>query len=183
MKKNKTNKSEQIPVLILYEQHSIFCYQNNAMSRHTNFQFRGEREGRVAQMSRQEEVIARKRQEILEKQKTNELAKQVAAAQSCSATSPQEVATPVPEIKHPSNLPKQTFAADPLPPKNTFTNDGSFLENFRKITEAAKKADEEKQKIEAERIAKEKELQEQAEKVENAELLSEQLILPQPIPP
>lgn len=153
------------------------------MSRHTNFQFRGEREGRVAQMSRQEEVIARKRQEILEKQKTNELAKQVAAAQTCSATSPPVVTAPTQETKHPSNLPKQTFAADPPPPKNTFTNDGSFFENFRKITEAAKKAEEEKQKIEAERIAKEKELQEQAEKAENAEQLNELVILPQPIPP
>lgn len=37
---------------------------------------------RVAQMSIQEEIIARKKLEILEKQRTAELAKQVVAAQS-----------------------------------------------------------------------------------------------------
>lgn len=154
------------------------------MSRHSNFHFRGEREGRVAQMSRQEEVIARKRLELLEKQKTNELAKQVAAAQSNSGNdaTPQP-APPVPiikDIKHPSNLPKQTFEADPPAPKNNFQNDGSFFENFRKITEAAKKADEEKQKREADRLAKEEELK-KAEKEENVEHMAP--MPPQPMPP
>lgn len=144
------------------------------MSRHSSFQYRGEREGRVAQMSRQEEVIARKRQELLEKQKTNELAKQVAAAQSGSTEPLQVVAPPVADVKHPLNLPIQTFAPDPPPPKNNFTNDGSFFENFRKITEAAKKAEEERQQKEAERLAKIKEL-EQAEN-EKAEKLKEQMI-------
>lgn len=150
------------------------------MSRQSNFHFRGEREGRVAQMSRQEEVIARKRQELLEKQKTNELAKQVVAAQTGTAATPAApVATAsVIEIKHPLNLPKQTFEAEPPQPKNNFTNDGSFFENFRKITEAAKKAEEDKQKIEADRLAKEQELK-KAESEENAE----QIMPPQPIPP
>lgn len=151
------------------------------MSRHSSFQYRGEREGRVAQMSRQEEVIARKRQELLEKQKTNELAKQVAAAQSSTSETTQAAVPLDDDVKHPLNLPKQTFAPDPPQPKNTFQNDGSFFENFRKITEAAKKADEERQKIEAERLAKEKEL-EQAEQ-EKSEQLQEQMIPPMPIPP
>ncbi|XP_031635999.1 SURP and G-patch domain-containing protein 1 isoform X2 [Contarinia nasturtii] len=141
------------------------------MSRHQTFHFRGEREGRVAQMSRQEEVIARKRQELLEKQKTSELAKQVVAAQS-GTTPPTPVASdPAKDVKHPSNLPKQTFEAEPPAPKNNFTNDGTFFENFRKITEAAKKAEEEKQKIEAARLAKEQEQQkaESAESGENAD--------------
>lgn len=47
------------------------------MSRHTL-----SRIDRVAQMSMQEEIIARKKLEIIEKQKTAELAKQVVAAQS-----------------------------------------------------------------------------------------------------
>lgn len=142
------------------------------MSRHTNFQFRGERErqeGRVAQMSRQEEVIARKRQEIREKQKTNELAKQVVAAQSSTTTTtttvPAEVVSPAPSVPVKSIKEKnQTLEIDPPQPKNNFTNDGSFFENFKRITEAAKKAEEEKQKLEAERIAKEKELEEQNER-------------------
>lgn len=151
------------------------------MSKQPSFQYRGEREGRVAQMSRQEEVIARKRQALLEKQKTSELAKKVAAAQSGSTESIQPATITVAEVKHPLNLPKQTFAPDPPPPKNTFTNDGSFFENFRKITEAAKKADHERQKIEAERLAKEKKLQ-QAEN-EKAEKIQEQVIPPLLIPP
>lgn len=157
------------------------------MSRHSNFHFRGEREGRVAQMSRQEEVIARKRQEILEKQKTNELAKQVVAAQSGSTatTTTTTVAPPtsiptgsIKEIKHPLNLPKQTFEAEPPTPKNNFTNDGSFFENFRKITEAAKKAEEDRQKLEADRLAKEQEQQKAASGENN-----EQMMQAQPIPP
>lgn len=46
------------------------------MSRHTS------RIERVAQMSVQEEIIARKKLELIEKQKTVELAKQVVAAQT-----------------------------------------------------------------------------------------------------
>lgn len=154
------------------------------MSRHSNFHFRGEREGRVAQMSRQEEVIARKRQELLEKQRTNELAKQVVAAQSgvVAPTTTIPIATgSIKEIKHPLNLPKQTFEPEPPTPKNNFTNDGTFFENFRKITEAAKKAEEDKQKIEAERLAKEQE-QQKAEMGESIEPMHEQMIPNQPIP-
>lgn len=40
---------------------------------------------RFAQMTKQEEIIAKKRQEILEKQRTAQLAKAVAAAQSLAA--------------------------------------------------------------------------------------------------
>lgn len=146
------------------------------MSRHQTFHFRGEREGRVAQMSRQEEVIAKKRQELLEKQKTSELAKQVVAAQ----LQPPIAQTVPKDVKHPSNLPKQTFEAEPPAPKNNFTNDGSFFENFRKITEAAKKAEEEKQKLEAARLAKEQEQQ----KIESGESVEHtHQALPQPIPP
>ena len=39
------------------------------------------RSDRVAQMTKQEELIAKKRQEIIERQKTSELGKAVAAAQ------------------------------------------------------------------------------------------------------
>lgn len=155
------------------------------MSRHSNFHFRGEREGRVAQMSRQEEVIARKRQEILEKQKTSELAKQVVAAQSSTVAAPPTepiASAPIKEIKHPLNLPKQTFEAEPPTPKNNFTNDGSFFESFRKITEAAKKAEEDKQKLEAERLAKEQE-QQKAASGDKTEPMHEQMLPTQSIPP
>ncbi|XP_062122558.1 SURP and G-patch domain-containing protein 1 isoform X1 [Drosophila sulfurigaster albostrigata] len=46
---------------------------------------RNHRIDRFAQMSKQEEIIAKKRQEILEKQRTAQLAKAVAAAQSLAA--------------------------------------------------------------------------------------------------
>lgn len=51
------------------------------MSRHSI-----SRMDRVAQMSIQEEIIAKKKLEIIEKQKTAELAKQVVAAQSGNAS-------------------------------------------------------------------------------------------------
>lgn len=154
------------------------------MSRHSSFQFRGEREGRVAQMSRQEEVIARKRQELLEKKRTNELAKQVAAAQSGVSEKTESTNETIPDVvKHPSNLPQQTFVPDPPAAKNNFQNDGSFFENFRKITEAAKKAEEERQKIEAERLAKEKELEQQQQQQQMDNENAEHMIPPMPIPP
>lgn len=132
------------------------------MSRHTNFHFRVEREGRVAQMSKQEEVIARKRLEILEKQKTTELARQVVAAQTSSSTGINVKS--IKEKKPKLNNQKHLTMAEPLPPKNNFNNDGSFFENFKKITEAAaKKAHEEKlklEKAEADRKAKEEEEEE-----------------------
>lgn len=146
------------------------------MSRHghTHLYFRVEREGRVAQMSKQEEVIARKRQEILEKQKTTELAKQVVAAQGSSTTtasaaiasagtkvkSIKETITSVPMCQQKSLL----VIDEPVPPKNNFNNDGSFLENFKKITEAAaKKAQDEKEKRDKEEAAR-KALEEESSK-------------------
>lgn len=50
--------------------------------------FNSEYGGRVAQMSKQEAVIAQKRQELLEKKKNAELARQVAAAQSGTTSDP-----------------------------------------------------------------------------------------------
>uniref|UniRef100_A0A1A9X1V9 Uncharacterized protein n=1 Tax=Glossina brevipalpis TaxID=37001 RepID=A0A1A9X1V9_9MUSC len=136
---------------------------------------------RFAQMSKQEELIAKKRQEILEKQRTSELAKAVAAAQSLAAklknsneeSSQEEERTdePVVDVKKvdveisttvtgssisskssslnsfTGKTGKITFGqkrATPAPPiveqppvkvQNSFCNDGSFLENFKKILE------------------------------------------------
>lgn len=125
------------------------------MSRYTSFHFRGEREGRVAQMTKQEEVIARKRQEILEKQRTTELAKQVVAAQVSSnatpSTSEQSIvnSTTIVDVQSPVAV----AVAEPIPSKNNFNNDGSFLENFKKITEAAaKKAEVEKERRERDEL-------------------------------
>lgn len=171
---------------------------------------RNHRIDRFAQMSKQEEIIAKKRQEILEKQRTAQLAKAVAAAQtlaaqlktietsaalptptSGSAATEQELdeqetgdaqpqlspATVMPpdegghavevengevsiagKVKGDDGTPKTlnsftgktgkiTFSlkrqqlpqpnVEQPPPKvkNTFCNDGSFLENFKKILE------------------------------------------------
>lgn len=137
---------------------------------------------RFAQMSKQEEIIAKKRQEILEKQRTAELAKAVAAAQSLAAklkdvggdeTSKAETeANIVEECRteedeekkfeaveaiytntkslssltgktgkmYGSGIKRATVSAPSLEPtpakiQNTFCNDGSFLENFKKILE------------------------------------------------
>ncbi|CAD6995863.1 unnamed protein product [Ceratitis capitata] len=159
---------------------------------------------RFAQMTKQEEIIAKKRQEILEKQRTAQLAKAVAAAQSLAAklksdvneaeTSggdtaigvdnksvessssianadsviPNELAAAIDKsdacvkgkkedcsesaIAKPLNsltgktgkisfglkrLHTQVPVAEQPPPKvvNSFCNDGSFLENFKKILE------------------------------------------------
>lgn len=133
------------------------------MSRYTHFQFRGEREGRVAQMSKQEQVIARKKQELLEKQKTTELAKQVAAAQNLSAKTDQ----PTEDSDEPVNKTVEMDSQSALL-KNSFYNDGSFLENFKKITEAAaKKAEEERLKQELEDAEKEKESETNTENKEH----------------
>ncbi|GAB0086661.1 G-patch domain-containing protein [Sergentomyia squamirostris] len=77
------------------------------------------RNDRVAQMTKQEEIIAKKKLELVEKQKTAELAKQIAAATNEGNTS-------------------QVTTSTSATPRNTFNNDGSFLENFKKITQAAK---------------------------------------------
>ncbi|SPP84372.1 SURP and G-patch domain-containing protein 1 isoform X1 [Drosophila guanche] len=165
---------------------------------------------RFAQMSKQEEIIAKKRQEILEKQRTAQLAKAVAAAQNLQA---QLKTTEAPPLKTPPvadeeeveeepplpvDITLSSSAAAPIeegngleagssetaagkgkaddatttkstlnsftsktgkisfglkrqqlpqpsveqpPPKvqNTFCNDGSFLENFKKILEKHEK--------------------------------------------
>ncbi|KAH8318818.1 hypothetical protein KR074_006897 [Drosophila pseudoananassae] len=164
---------------------------------------RNHRVDRFAQMTKQEEIIAKKRQEILEKQKTAQLAKAVAAAQNLAAQLKTEtpVGKPVSteseslnQDEQPQNSPAldasveeggnapeavssetsgkgkpdEVVATKPLnsftgktgkitfglkrqqlpqpsveqpPPKvkNTFCNDGSFLENFKKILEKHEK--------------------------------------------
>ncbi|XP_065355204.1 putative mediator of RNA polymerase II transcription subunit 12 isoform X1 [Calliphora vicina] len=138
---------------------------------------------RFAQMSKQEEIIAKKRQEILEKQRTAELAKAVAAAQTLAAklkgvsneetsstdklvNDEEEIKTEEDEEKkldttdaaatatksslssltgktgkmYGSGFKRATVAAPsaeqpPAKVQNTFCNDGSFLENFKKILE------------------------------------------------
>lgn len=40
-----------------------------------------------------------------------------------------------------SKQPLPNVVLEPPPPKNNFSNDGSFFENFKKITDAAKKAE------------------------------------------
>lgn len=92
---------------------------------------------RVAQMSMQEEIIAKRKLELLEKQKTAELAKQVQAAQTGGKSSKKEKES---KTAHAQKV--SAVLDEPPPPKNNFSNDGSFFENFKKITDAAKKAQE-----------------------------------------
>ncbi|XP_058130495.1 uncharacterized protein LOC131272685 isoform X2 [Anopheles coustani] len=75
---------------------------------------------RFAQMSKQEQLIAQKRQQILEKQRTLELAKQIAA----EATKDTPSTTEVPEAP-------EAAGKVVLP----FSNDGSFLERFKQLSE------------------------------------------------
>ncbi|TDG47569.1 hypothetical protein AWZ03_006008 [Drosophila navojoa] len=163
---------------------------------------RNHRVDRFAQMSKQEEIIAKKRQEILEKQRTAQLAKAVAAAQTLAAQLKTiETATPIVEPEEQEQeeeqepqtqtlpvtpapaddgnaveidnhdqtgsaarakcddgmaktlnsftsktgkitfslkrqqLPQPSVEQPPPKVKNTFCNDGSFLENFKKILE------------------------------------------------
>ncbi|XP_055850075.1 SURP and G-patch domain-containing protein 1 isoform X2 [Episyrphus balteatus] len=103
---------------------------------------------RFAQMSKQEEVIAKKRQEILEKQRTTELAKQVAAAQSIaskqqvedSAPEEVEIAETIVATTTTTSQPTASLVAltNQSKVKNTFCNDGSFLTHFKKILEKHK---------------------------------------------
>lgn len=60
-------------------------YIFNEMSRHTL-----SRIDRVAQMSIQEEIIAKKKLELIEKQKTAELAKKVISAQTGNSSKPKK---------------------------------------------------------------------------------------------
>ncbi|KRF83704.1 SURP and G-patch domain-containing protein 1 isoform X1 [Drosophila virilis] len=169
---------------------------------------RNHRVDRFAQMSKQEEIIAKKRQEILEKQRTAQLAKAVAAAQTLAAqlktietSTSTSTTTPVEELEEHEQeeeqppltqaspaatapaeegngleidngdltgsaaraknddgtsktlnsftgktgkitfslkrqqLPQPSVEQPPPKVKNTFCNDGSFLENFKKILE------------------------------------------------
>ncbi|XP_052858771.1 uncharacterized protein LOC128266346 isoform X2 [Drosophila gunungcola] len=157
---------------------------------------RNHRVDRFAQMTKQEEIIAKKRQEILEKQKTAQLAKAVAAAQNLAAqlktneeeeeedshqqdiavqdTSPataeeanglevgqieatagkgksEDAVTPktlnsftgktgkITFGQKRQQLPQPSVEQPPPKVKNTFCNDGSFLENFKKILEKHEK--------------------------------------------
>ncbi|XP_016982095.1 formin-like protein 5 isoform X4 [Drosophila rhopaloa] len=166
---------------------------------------RNHRVDRFAQMTKQEEIIAKKRQEILEKQKTAQLAKAVAAAQNLAAQLKTETPAGKPianeeeeeedshqqdvaaqdtslttgeeanglEVVHievaagkgkledavapktlnsftgktgkitfgqkRQQLPQPSVEQPPPKVKNTFCNDGSFLENFKKILEKHEK--------------------------------------------
>ncbi|XP_055614055.1 uncharacterized protein LOC129760429 [Uranotaenia lowii] len=86
------------------------------------------RSDRIAQMSKQEQLIAQKRQQILEKQRTLQMAKQIAAEATKSNT-------------------LETNETEPDKPGGTiklpFSNDGSFLENFKKLSEKFVKPPEE----------------------------------------
>uniref|UniRef100_A0A182TR91 Uncharacterized protein n=1 Tax=Anopheles melas TaxID=34690 RepID=A0A182TR91_9DIPT len=72
-------------------------------------------------MSKQEQLIAQKRQQILEKQRTLELAKQIAAEATKDTTSATETA----------ETSEATSGKVLLP----FSNDGSFLERFKQLSE------------------------------------------------
>ncbi|XP_052869488.1 uncharacterized protein LOC128275128 [Anopheles cruzii] len=87
---------------------------------------------RFAQMSKQEQLIAQKRQQIMEKQRTLELAKQIAAEASKDTPS----ATEVPEAPEASGKVV-------LP----FSNDGSFLERFKQLSEKIVKQTEDQVKL------------------------------------
>jgi len=164
---------------------------------------RNHRVDRFAQMTKQEEIIAKKRQEILEKQKTAQLAKAVAAAQNLAAQLKTETTVGKPignEVEYEEDaryldtavqdtslaagedgleavhieataskgktedavapktlnsftgktgkitfgmkrqqLPQPSVEQPPPKVKNTFCNDGSFLENFKKILEKHEK--------------------------------------------
>lgn len=111
------------------------------MSRHLS------RVDRFAQMSKQEEIIAKKRQEILEKQRTTELAKQVAAAQSVASkqlvdesTHEDSESTDANVTTTPQPVATTSIAgfSNQMKVKNTFCNDGSFLTHFKKILEQHK---------------------------------------------
>lgn len=65
-------------------------WQQIKMSRHQL-----SRVDRVAQMSIQEEIIAKKKLELIEKQKTTELAKQVVAAQTGNSKNQSKKEKPV----------------------------------------------------------------------------------------
>lgn len=91
------------------------------------------RTDRIAQMSKQEQLIAQKRQQILEKQRTLQMAKQIAAEASKNT---------------PGDNDEESEKSSGL--KIPFSNDGSFLENFKKLSEKFAKTTEEHNKRPAE---------------------------------
>lgn len=72
-----------VPISVCVPVYSLCPAPPKNMSRHSV-----SRVDRVAQMSAQEEIIARKKLEILEKQRTAELARQVVAAQVAASKPP-----------------------------------------------------------------------------------------------
>lgn len=84
-------------------------------------------------MSKQEQLIAQKRQQILDKQRTLQMAKQIAAEASKSNAGENE---------------EEPDKSGTL--KIPFSNDGSFLENFKKLSEKLAKTTEENNKRPAE---------------------------------
>ncbi|XP_055375049.1 SURP and G-patch domain-containing protein 1 isoform X2 [Condylostylus longicornis] len=113
---------------------------------------------RVAQMTMQEELIAKKKQEILEKQRTKEIGKQIAAAQKNVATNldsankeaseNEQKSSNESETKPVSNVHPLIAAANIPKLQNNFCNDGSFFEYYKKIIEQTKKEEEAKKQAE-----------------------------------
>ncbi|KAL5274251.1 SUGP1 family protein [Megaselia abdita] len=96
------------------------------------------RADRFAEMNRQEEMIAKKRALILEKQIATKLGEKVKELQKNNVSSEStEVFTP-----SVNNSPATNLNVESKKPQNTFCNDGSFLQNFQKILEQSKKDDE-----------------------------------------
>lgn len=90
---------------------------------------RNHRVDRFAQMSKQEEIIAKKRQEILEKQRTAQLAKAVAAAQTLAAQLKTiETTTPVVEPEEQEQEEEQEPSTQTLPVTPALADDGNALE-------------------------------------------------------
>ncbi|XP_055633082.1 SURP and G-patch domain-containing protein 1-like isoform X2 [Toxorhynchites rutilus septentrionalis] len=94
------------------------------------------RTDRIAQMSKQEQLIAQKRQQILEKQRTLQMAKQIVAEANKSNTAATESE---PDKSGGLKLP--------------FSNDGSFLENFKKLSEKFVKTEEQNKRAADEEIS------------------------------
>ncbi|CAD7093022.1 unnamed protein product [Hermetia illucens] len=142
------------------------------------------RSDRVAQMTKQEELIAKKRQEILEKQKTVELGKAVAAAQSsgnANVTKKKEPTTSESTTTAVTITTTTSVTAGIVPSEimakfqNNFCNDGSFLTHFKKILEETKKNEE----AAAEKV---EEKSEEPEVAESAETLAEAVVIQSPMP-
>lgn len=121
------------------------------------------RTDRIAQMSKQEQLIAQKRQQILEKQRTLQMAKQIAAEASKTA---------------PAGAEDEPGADSSGTLKLPFSNDGSFLENFKKLSEKFAKTAEDGTKR-----AAEEEVASTSEKKFKPDEATTVAILPPPPPP